>query len=84
MTDVLSSIAMKRHGGCVKLFMAVDEASRTMSDGGGRCRVASPMPWPPYIWSGWFRVAHRGISLAGGDSTPMRLDLLLLPVATEY
>jgi hypothetical protein len=55
MADVLSSIAMKRCGGCVKLVVAVDEVSRTTSDGGGRCRVASLMPWPPYIWSGWFQ-----------------------------
>jgi hypothetical protein len=46
---VARSVVMKRRGGCVKLVMAVDEASRMMGDGESRCRVASPMPRPPYI-----------------------------------
>jgi hypothetical protein len=81
---VARSVVMKRRGGCVKLVMAVDEASRMMGDGESRCRVASPMPRPPYIQLGWFQTAHQGISLAGGDSAPKRHDLLLFPTLVEY
>jgi hypothetical protein len=72
MADVLSSVAMKRCGGCVKLVVAVDEASRTTDDGGSRCRVASLMPKLPYIWPGWFQATHQRISSAGGDLAPLR------------
>jgi hypothetical protein len=72
MVDALSSVVMKRRSGCVKLVVVVDEPSRTTGDGGSRCRVASPMPRLPYIWSGWFQATHRGISSTSGNSAPLR------------
>jgi hypothetical protein len=72
MADVLLSV------------VAVDEASRTMGDGGSRCCVTSPMPRSPYIWLGCFQVTHQGISSVVGDLAPLRRDLLLLPAWAEY
>jgi hypothetical protein len=54
------------------------------SDGGNRCRVASPVPPPPYIRPGWFPTAHRRRLSASSDSAPMRRDLMFFPTSVEY
>jgi hypothetical protein len=60
----------------MELGVEVDEDSRAIRGGESSCGVSTPMVWKPFIRTGWFEVARRGMQSAGGGSSSMHCNFI--------
>jgi hypothetical protein len=54
----------------------VDEDLRAIGSGENSCGVSTPMVLKPFIRTGWFEAARRGMQSAGSGSSSMRCNFI--------